>query len=364
MPLGRRAKGAHSALNQSKWSKIISIVVVLLSIGMVAYLILSSGEIGGIIEALAAANKGWLVVAVMCYAGFILAEGAGLCAFLRMEGYRIKLFTAAHFSFVGMFYANLTPSATGGQPMQVYLMSKRKVPASVATSALTVRFFFNQLALVGVTLVLWLINREFVAEQLGGAMGLIIIGCVVNFSCVPLIAAIILNRKLVEGVARWGIRLLVKMHLCKNPEKWEKKAIDGIEHFHSSLMSTVRSPRRMLIQLAVSVVEMTMLLIVPLVVYLALHEHGVPWHQLLTVSYMLYVTAAYFPLPGATGAQEVGFKSYFGGLFSSDLSLSLALLLWRFATFYICLLAGSVDAIVTNFRKKHAAIDHEERIST
>ena len=351
-------------MNQSKWSRIISIAVVLLSIGMVAYLILTSGEIGGIAEALLAANKGWLLAAVMCYAGFILAEGVGLCAFLRMEGYRIKLHTAAHFSFVGMFYANITPSATGGQPMQIYLMAKRKVPASVATSALTVRFFFNQLALVGVTLVLWAFNREFVAKQLGGVLGLIILGCVVNFACVPLIAAIILNRSLVERIALWGIRLLTKMHLCKKPEKWEQKAREGIEHFHASLMSTVRSPLRILIQLAVSVVEMTMLLIVPYAVYLALHESGVPWHHILTASYMLYVTAAYFPLPGATGAQEVGFRSYFSGVFSSELSLSLALLLWRFATFYLCLLVGSIDAIVTNFRKKHAEIDRDERIST
>jgi len=351
-------------LNQSKWSRIISVAVVLLSIGMVAYLILSSGEIGGIIEALATANKGWLLAAVLCYAGFILAEGTGLCAFLRMEGYRIKLHTAAHFSFVGMFYANITPSATGGQPMQIYLMSKRKVPASVATSALTVRFFFNQLALVGVTLVLWLFNREFVAQQLSGVMGLIIIGCVVNFACVPLIAAIILNRGLVERVAMWGIRLLTKLRLCRHPEKWEQKSRESIEHFHASLMSTVRSPLRILIQLAVSVVEMTMLLFVPYTVYLALHESGVPWYHSLTVSYMLYVTAAYFPLPGATGAQEVGFKSYFSGIFGSDMSLSLALLLWRFATFYLCLLAGSVDAIVTNFRKKQAVIDRDERINS
>ena len=360
----RRAKGAHTGLNQSKWSKIISVVVILLSIGMVAYLILSSGEIGGITEALATANKGWLLAAVVCYAGYITAEGAGLCAFLRMEGYRIRLHTAAHFSFVGMFYANITPSSTGGQPMQVYLMSKRKVPASVATSALTVRFFFNQLALVGGTLVLWLVNRAFADAQLSGVMPLIILGCVVNFSCVPLIAAIILNRALVERVAMWGIRLLTKCHLCRQPEKWELKAREGIEHFHASLMSTVRSPLRILIQLAVSVVEMTLLLIVPYMVYLALNESGVPWHHILTVSYMLYVTASFFPLPGATGAQEVGFKSYFSGIFSSELSLSLALLLWRFATFYFCLLVGSMDAIITNLRKKQAVIDHDERIST
>lgn len=363
-------------MKQSKWSRIISITVILLSVGMVLYLILSSGEIGGIVDALAASNKGWLVAAILCYAGYVLAEGVGLFAFLRVEGYRIKMFTAAHISFTGMFYANLTPSSTGGQPMQIYEMTRRKILGSVATSALTVRYFFNQVALVGMLALLWWINADFIASQEGIPPALVIFGFVLNFASLPLIGAIVIWPGIVERIALWGIRLLTRCHVIKNPDKWVEKAKGGIENFHSSLMTTLKSPLHVLIQLVVSVVEMTMLMLVPLMVYLALHESmsahtpALQWHQLVTVAYMLYSAVAFFPLPGATGAQEVGFKSYFKGIFlgngvqSAELNLSLGLMLWRFATFYLCLLAGCVDTVITNLRSRHEAIEHVERIDT
>jgi len=350
-------------LNQSKWSKIISGVVILVSLGMVLYIAFSNQELANAWDVLFTLNPWWLLAALLCYAGYVYAEGAGLFAFLRMEGYRVKLSSAAHFSFAGMFYANITPSSTGGQPMQIYLMAQRKIPGGLATSALTARYFFNQLALVAMTVILWLMNREFAAAQLGHVSGLIILGCVVNFACVPIIVAIMLNRRLVERIALWGIRFLHKRHLCKNPDKWEQKAMESIDHFHTSLFNLVKRPVHLLIQLVVSVVEMLCLMLVPLMVYKAFGLSGTPVMHILTVAFMLFVSASYTPLPGASGAQEGGFLVYFKGIFT-DSTLPLALLVWRFMTYYVCLLLGCADSVYTSLRKKRKPIDRDERIST
>ena len=70
-----------------------------------------------------------------------------------MEGFNVQLPTATHFSFAGLYYANITPGASGGQPIQVYLMRKRGIPGGVATSALTARYFFNQMTVVLVAVI-------------------------------------------------------------------------------------------------------------------------------------------------------------------------------------------------------------------
>jgi len=190
-----------------------------------------------------------------------------------------------------------------------------------------------------------------------------VLGCAVNFACVPIIVAIMLNRGLVERIARWGIRFLTRRRLCKNPEKWEQKAMESIDHFHTSLFNLVKQPLHLLIQLAVSVVEMLFLMLVPLMVYRAFGLSGTPVMHILTVSFMLFVSASYTPLPGASGAQEGGFLVYFKGIFT-DSTLPLALLVWRFMTYYVCLLAGCADSIYTSLRKKRKPIDRDERIST
>ena len=72
---------------------------------------------------------------------------------------------------------------------------------------------------------------------------------------------------------------------------------------------------------------------------------GTPWYQVLTISCLLFVSASYTPLPGASGAQEGGFLLYFRGIFK-DGTIGLALLIWRFFTFYIYLIVGVFTIVI------------------
>lgn len=342
------------------WGKILSGAVIITSLVMVLFVVFGNPELVDAWDVLSTLDWRWFAVCLLCYAGYVWAEGAGLYAFLRMEGFRVRWSTATHFSFAGMYYANITPGSSGGQPMQVVLMRRRGVPGGVATSALTARYFFNQLTVVAVAVALWAANAGFVGEQLGGVKVLIILGCLVNFSTVPIVVLVMLNRPLVERVGRWGIRFLTARRLCRHPENLEKRMMDMLDHFHGSLFHLVRHPGHLLFQLAVSLVEMTCLMLVPAMVYRALSLSGTPWIQLLTVAYLLFVSASYTPLPGASGAQEGGFLVYFAGLFPEG-TLSVALLCWRFTTYYLCLILGAADQVYSSLRAKRKPIPRDRQ---
>ena len=76
-------------------------------------------------------------------------------------------------------------------------------------------------------------------------------------------------------------------------------------------------------------------------VYYAFGLSGRPWYLLLSLSFALFVSASYTPLPGASGAQEGGFMYYFRGIFPGG-KTGLALLIWRFFTYYLFLFVGVV----------------------
>ena len=342
------------------WGKILSGAVIILSLVMVLFIVFGNPELENAWDVLATLKPGWFIACLACFAGYVWSEGAGLFAFLRMEGFHVQLNTATHFSFAGLYYANITPGASGGQPMQVYLMRKRGVPGGVATSALTARYFFNQMTVVLVAVALWILNSSFVEAQLGQAKLFIILGCLVNFATVPIVVLVMLNRPLVERIGRWGIGFLAKRRLCKRPEVWETRMMDTLDHFHGSLFDLVRHPGHLLFQFVISLVEMACLMLVPLMVYKALGLTGTPWYHLVTVAYLLFVSASYTPLPGASGAQEGGFLVYFTGLFPAGM-LSVALLVWRFTTYYLCLLLGAADQIYSSLRAKRKPIEREKR---
>ena len=75
---------------------------------------------------------------------------------------------------------------------------------------------------------------------------------------------------------------------------------------------------------------------------------GASYGQIITMAMLLYVSAAYTPLPGASGAQEGVFALYFANIFPSGIRL-MALLLWRFFTYYISLIIGAIVTIVKGF---------------
>ncbi len=344
-------------LKKRKWGKILSIGFILLSMLIVVLIAFNNPELMNAWDVIIEMDKRWIVIGLLLMIGYVVAEGTGLYAFLRMEGYKVKLSTASHFSFAGIYYANVTPGSSGGQPMQIYLMSQRQIPAGVATSALLARAFFNQVVEVALAVILWLCNWNFVAEHLSGVIPVIILGCLVNFFCVPAILLISFHRNWVESIVRWGIRFLTKHHICKKPEEWQASSDRTIEYFHSSLMDLVHHPLHLLIQTLVSIVEMLCLMAVPLLVYYAMGLSGTAWYQTLTVAFLLFVSANYTPLPGASGAQEGGFLLYFRDIFTGG-TVSVALLVWRFITYYLYLIVGCADSILTSLRVRKKPILH------
>ena len=84
--------------------------------------------------------------------------------------------------------------------------------------------------------------------------------------------------------------------------------------------------------------------------YVGLELNGHTWGQVVTMHLLEYISAAYTPLPGASGAQEAVFSIYFGKIFSGPSTLA-GLLLWRFFTYYIAIIGGAVVVIVGGLRE-------------
>lgn len=341
-------------MKNGKWSKIFNASVIVLSVAVVLWIVLSTDDLPRVGRELTSLDIRWLAAAFACYGGYLLSEGLGLMALVRAQGYRLGLGTAVHLSLIGIFYGYVTPGYSGGQPMEIYHMVRRKIDAGVSLLAVTVRHFFNHLTIVGMTLVLWAANAAYVQAEVGHLTVLIVIGCLMTFANVPLTLAVVLNRPLVERFVRWCIGFLARHRLCRHPDLWESKAMGTIANCHNAMTELVKSPLKVLTQLAISSVQGMFLMAVPVMVYRALGLTGTAWYHVLTISYLLFVSASYAPLPGATGAQEGGFVVFFEGIFGA--SAAVGLLIWRFVTFYLCLLVGCADAVFISSREPRPCI--------
>lgn len=114
----------------------------------------------------------WLLGAAGCWFAYLFFDALGYHYFLRKQGYGVKLSFALYISLMGFYYSNITPGASGGQPMQIYYMNKKGVPIGIGTSGISMKFIANQLMTVLMASALWLWNASFVDRAARrGALG-------------------------------------------------------------------------------------------------------------------------------------------------------------------------------------------------
>ena len=202
-------------------------VMALLLVGT-AYTILGQQSPGELAGAIARANWGVLLLALPVMGAFIACEATATRLVLGALGCARPWRRCYFYSCTGFFFSNVTPSATGGQPAQVYYMSRDGVPVvSGAMDMLLVSIGYHT-AVVGYALAALYFGRHLL-EQLGGQVGLLIgVGLSIF---VGLNAAMILLLFL-PGPARrlgvWGIALACRLVRRLDRAELEDK-LEGVQ---------------------------------------------------------------------------------------------------------------------------------------
>ena len=319
--------------------KLLSAVLVVASIAMVIVIAFGNSELENAWEALESLDTKWVLGIFACWFAYMFFDSLSGWIYLRREGFPLGLGRCTIACLIGFYYSNITPSSAGGQPMQVASLRKAGIPVGYGTMTATVRFICNQTAVSVLSMIFWLLNRDFVARQLGDAIWLARIGWLISFAAVPLFLMAAFQRTLIEKLALWLIRLLAKIRLVKNEEAVAASAINVLNTYHTALADMRKRPLQICVQLLCSCLSIGGLIGSIYFVYRAFGFTGTPWYHLVTISFLLYVSASYTPLPGASGAQEGGFLLYYQGILPGD-RIGLALLVWRFFTYYLFLIIG------------------------
>ena len=336
----------------SKLKKILSFLFIVLSVTVVLVIAFSNEELTNAWEAISHMNLLWLGGIFLCWLVYTFFDGMNYWCYLKRQGFKISLGRAVNVALIGFYYSNITPSAAGGQPMQVNSMRKAGIPVGYGTMAVTIRFITNQTMISVISLVLFLLNKEFVYSQLSGAFWFVRIGWLINFAAVPLVLLAAFKRNWIQKIAELLIGFLQKIHLVRNREASVSKVTEVLDTYHTALLDLMHSPLQILIQFACSTVSLLGLFGTIVFVYYAFGMSGTPWYHILTLSSLLYISASYTPLPGASGAQEGGFLLYYQGIFK-DGTIGLALLIWRFFTFYLYLIVGVFTVLLEKIILRH-----------
>ena len=334
-----------------KLKKALSILVIVLSVAAVICIAFGNQELHDAWDAVRRLDLLYILGLLGCWAVYAGGDGVGIWFCLRRQGFLLSAGAIVRITLCGFFYSNITPGASGGQPMQVAAMNKAGVPVGNGTTTVTIRLICNQFMVSVLSLAFLIANREFIYKQLEGAIWFVRVGWVINFAVVPLVLLAAFRRAWIRKLVNGLISLLAKIRILKDPETTRRSADEVLDTYHTALNSLLRSPGEIIRQCLCSTASLLALTGSIVFVYHAFGMSGTPWYHLMSLAFVLFVSASYTPLPGASGAQEGGFLFYFRGIFTGG-TIGLALLTWRFFTYYLFIFVGVINLLAEKISRR------------
>lgn len=334
--------------------KYSGLIYVALITALMAVLLLRSDELGRIWFTLGRLDARWVWAAAGCIAVYLFLRMAALKFYLARNGHRITWIQTAGVTGAGQFYSAVTPSASGGQPMQVLWLHRLNVPASLGTACVSVKFLGFQTAILSLGGLAWLLNRQLVARQLHGFRWLVLLGYAVNSALILAIILTVPKWQIVDRLIRFFIRFGKRIRIVRNEDGAYDAFQRSLKDYRGALNQLLRQPLDALVIFLLSLLQIIAYMAVANCLYRAFGFAGTGDAAILTIQLMLFIAAAFIPLPGAAGAQESGFCLFFRGIFPES-ELVAAMISWRFFSYYLPLFSGlAMMALSRLLSKKNA----------
>lgn len=266
---------------------------------------------------------------------------------------QITLKEAIKHNVIVQFFNGITPFSTGGQPMEVYMLTEHGISASKGTMIVLQNFIFYQIALVLFGFLAVTYNATFhIFPKVPLLRELVLIGFIVNTLVAVGILMVSISKKFTTTVLNISIKFLEKIKLVKKKEEVKERWKNRLEEFHDC--AEVLRKRKKLFFLGVffNILSLATLYIIPLFVAYSMHDYtSLNIADTLTSSAYVLLMGAFVPIPGASGGIEYGFMKFFGNFFTKSTTAAI-LVIWRFITYYFGMIIGMITFNIDERKKQ------------
>ena len=305
-------------------------------------------DLSSMMDAIHRADKRWLLPGIALVAFFIWGESIIIWYMMRSSGIHLKKRTCFLFSSVGFFFSCITPSATGGQPAQIYYMKKEKIPIPVSTLVLMIVTITYKMVLVVIGLGLMIFGRGFIRTHMYDIRHIFYLGTGLNVFCVSFMLLLVFHPVLARSILVKGMELLEKMHLMRYRSTRIEKLNASMDQYHTTAVYLKNHIMVLVNVLAITLFQRFALFTATWFVYKAFGLSGTNAFVIILLQSVISVSVDMLPLPGGLGISEKLFSMIFEPVFGSALLIP-GMILSRGLGYYTELLISAIFTIVANF---------------
>lgn len=308
-------------------------------------------SINEVIDFLITADLKYIIPSILCVFLFIGGEAVSMYYLLRVLGYKIPMGHCWMHSFIGFFYSCITPSSSGGQPMQILSMRKDSVPVPVSTVVLAILAITYKLVLVVIGLAVMIVRPDAIITHIAPVRGFIYAGLVLNIICIAFLMMLVFMPATIKAIVEKIIRLISRIRPFKHPERISAALEKTISQYAGAADFYRRNGHVLFNVLVLTFLQRIALFAITWFTYRAFSLAIETPVTIMTLQSMISVAADMLPLPGGMGASENLFIEVFRNIFGEERVLP-AMVISRGISFYAQVLISGAMTIAAVFLLK------------
>lgn len=342
--------------NKINIKKTLSVLFIILSAIMTIAVIFGNNDIVEIYKVLKSIRIGYILIAIISIFVFWFLESYMIYSLITTFTDKKKTFKtfwlAVKTTMIGQYYSNITPFASGGQPVQLYVMKDDNVPLSGGTAVLVSKFLLFQVGITIYSLLLAIYRINMIISYSNKISFFILTGLTINVVMLSTIILIALRPKILIGFIEKIFGFLHKHHLIKDIDSKLGKAHKFISEYEDSIGKLKKDISLTLTMFIITFVQLTAFFSITFFIYKALNLEGASILEIICLQSFLYMAVSFIPTPGTAGVSEIGFVMLLGHIFNSNI-VGTALILWRGISYYFSLVfSGLFSIAVTTLSTK------------
>ena len=327
-----------------------NLIFLALMIGATIYLVFRDHSLQDVWESIISVNPFWFGMAALAslFSTFLLGL-ALYVSFRKLCPGTVSLKKSVAYALVGSYYSAITPSSTGGQPMQVYHMCADGINASYVSLTMLLVNIAYQLVVLLIPAGLCIFRFRLVFDNVSSFRWLLFFGVFVSITWILFLCFAMFNSAFAKRLSYGIVNLLAKIRIVKRKEKVLSAVDSYLSTYRDGSHVLLQNPKVLALVFLIYVLQMCALFSIPYFIYRAydLSQYGLI--DILALQSALYIAVCFLPLPGAAGATESAFLTLYRVVFPAANIVS-AMLLSRLVSFYLILLISGVVSMVMQFR--------------
>ncbi|MCI8467366.1 MAG: flippase-like domain-containing protein [Bacilli bacterium] len=321
------------------------------------YFIFSKYSFQDFLKTLTTCDLTYITLAFLCIIFYLALGTIFMKQLFASFGVKISNFQSLCYNCIEIYFSAVTPSSTGGQPVEAYYMARDEIPYRKSTVVILINtiLYKSVIVLLGVTGML--IFPKLIFQNGWLFTTLMLGGLILNIIVILLFSFLIYSDTLPKKIMKLGIRLLSFFHLLK-PEEQQKKTeeLDEVlKDYHACAEFTKNNPKIMLKSFIMIFFQRLSQFMISYFIYRAFRLSGYSFLAIIFLQVAITQATDCVPFPGGVMVGETLTYQINSLIYGVNLAFS-SMLLLRGISFYFLVFLSSIFFVIYHFiggKKKH-----------